>query len=191
MGTSKALLPFGDEALLQRVVRLIAPAVSHFAVVAAPEQDLPALPSTVVVVRDPVEGEGPLRGIAVGLEALARQAPFAYVTATDAPFVSPAFVARMHALCDGDIAVPLIDGRFHPLAAIYATSLHALAAELLAAGQRRPISLFDRATTRVVTAADLFADEAVRRDDPDLATLKNLNTPEDYRAALAAVGLAP
>jgi molybdopterin-guanine dinucleotide biosynthesis protein A len=40
-------------------------------------------------------------------------------------------------------------------------------------------------TTRVVTADEL------RDIDPDLTTLRNVNTPEDYRAALADAGLGP
>ena len=41
MGSSKALLPFGAETMLQRVVRLLATVVSPIVVVAAAEQSLP------------------------------------------------------------------------------------------------------------------------------------------------------
>lgn len=189
MGQPKAWLGFGDEVLLQRVVRRITPAVSAIAVVAAPGQPLPALPASVRLVRDSVAAQGPLCGIAGGLQALAAEVQFAYVTACDAPFVSPAFVRAMRALCDGDIAVARIDERFHPLAAVYKTALHSVASEIFAAGQRRPIALFDRAVTRVVSAADLLADAAVRAADPELTSLKNLNTLDDYRAALALAGI--
>jgi molybdenum cofactor guanylyltransferase len=180
MGRPKALLPFGGEVLLQRVLGRIAPAVGPIAVVAAPDQTLPALPAGVLVVRDPVEGEGPLAGIAVGLAALADRARFAYVTATDAPFVTPAFVRRMRALCDEDAAVPWVDDRYHPLAAVYATHFGAIARELVASGERRATVLCARPRVRAVAAADLS----------DLAALRNLNTPEDYQAALRDAGLA-
>lgn len=187
MGRPKALLPFGDELLIERVIRRVAPAVSAIAVVAAPGQALPPLPPEVIVARDPIEGEGPLCAIAAGLAALHRRVRFAYVTATDAPLIAPAFVRRMRALCDGEAAVPEVGGRLHPLAAVYATALHAAAQELFDAGERRATALCDRA--RVVTAAEIAADPAVRAEDPELATLRNLNTPDDYHAALAAAGL--
>jgi molybdopterin-guanine dinucleotide biosynthesis protein A len=56
MGSSKALLPFGSETMLQRVVRLLGKVVSPLVVVAAVEQELPALPRDVIVARDEREG---------------------------------------------------------------------------------------------------------------------------------------
>ena len=41
MGLAKATLPFGPEAMLQRVVRLLGAVVRPIVVVAAPEQELP------------------------------------------------------------------------------------------------------------------------------------------------------
>src|SRR5205807_272847 len=91
MGRPKAWLPFGGEALLQRVVRRLGEAVSPVVVVAAPGQELPSLPSEVAIVRDPEEGRGPLQGLAAGLAALAGRADAAYATSCDAPFLRPAF----------------------------------------------------------------------------------------------------
>src|SRR6476619_864368 len=62
MGTAKATLPFGNETMLQRVVRLLETAVSPIVVVAAREQALPALPAHVAVTRDEREAKGPLEG---------------------------------------------------------------------------------------------------------------------------------
>ena len=41
MGTAKAMLPFGDELLIQRVVRIVGSVVSLVVVVASPGQSLP------------------------------------------------------------------------------------------------------------------------------------------------------
>jgi molybdopterin-guanine dinucleotide biosynthesis protein A len=60
MGEPKAWLPFGDEVMLQRVVRVVKEAVDFVMVVAAPDQDIPNLPPDVLVVRDDLEGRGPL-----------------------------------------------------------------------------------------------------------------------------------
>ncbi len=52
MGSPKALLPFGSETMLQRVVRLLGSVVSPIVVVAAPDQQLPPLPQGIVITRD-------------------------------------------------------------------------------------------------------------------------------------------
>ena len=83
MGTSKALLPFGPETMLQRVVRLLSEVVSPIVVVAANDQDLPQLPSSVIVTRDENEGRGPLEGLRAGLKALPTTVDAAYVTSCD------------------------------------------------------------------------------------------------------------
>ena len=70
MGTSKALLPFGDETMLQRVVRLLSTVVSPIVVVAAAGQSLPDLQADVIVTRDEQQGRGPLEGLRAGLKAL-------------------------------------------------------------------------------------------------------------------------
>src|SRR3954462_11558215 len=70
MGTSKALLPFGPETILQRVVRILGTIVSPIPVVAATAQELPVLPPGVIVTRDEREGRGPLEGLRAGLKAL-------------------------------------------------------------------------------------------------------------------------
>ena len=73
MGEPKAWLPFGGERMLQRVVRLVANVVEDVAVVAAPGQELPPLPPSVILARDPVPGRGPLQGLAAGLGGPAEQ----------------------------------------------------------------------------------------------------------------------
>ncbi|MEE8452340.1 MAG: molybdenum cofactor guanylyltransferase [Thermoguttaceae bacterium] len=184
MGRPKATLPFGDETMLQRMVRLLGEAVEPVVVVAAVGQALPELPRSVDVVRDRHEDRGPLEGLAVGLRAIADRAEAAFVTTCDAPLLLPAFVRRMVEMSAGHtIAVPHIDGYDEPLAAVYRMAVLPHVDALLAADRRRPVDLFDLVPTRRVTAEEL------RRIDPQLRSLKNVNTPEDYRAALIEAGL--
>src|SRR5947208_6518233 len=83
MGRPKAWLPVGDELMLPRVVRVLREAVGPVVVVAAPGQDVPPLSAGVEVVRDEVEGLGPLAGLAAGLAALDGPADAAYLSACD------------------------------------------------------------------------------------------------------------
>lgn len=184
MGQPKAWLPFGPERMLERVVRLVSTVAGPIVVVAAPGQELPTLPASVLVARDPVPGRGPLQGLAAGLAALPDHVDLAYATATDVPFLQSAWIDRLIMLIgDHDLAMPHCDGFLHPLAALYrrATVLPAVES-LLRSDRLRPVFLIDVLRARIVTADEL------REVDPGLSTLRNLNTPEDYRSSLTAAG---
>jgi molybdenum cofactor guanylyltransferase len=179
MGTSKALLPFGDETMLQRVVRLLGEVVAPIVAVAAVDQVLPELSPDVIVTRDEHEGRGPLEGLRAGLKALPPHVEAAYVTSCDVPLLVPAFVQQMLTLADGyDIAVMEIDGFPHPLSAVYRRTTLPHVELLLSAHRLRPAFLFDAVRTRRVQPREMTA-------DPELHTLQNLNTPEEYAKALA------
>jgi len=187
MGRPKEWLPFGPETMLRRVVRLLGEAVEPVVVVAAAGQELPELPGDVAVLRDREEDRGPLEGIAVGLAAVrARGAEAAFVASCDLPLLKPALVRRMVELAAGyDVAVPRVEGRDHPLAAVYRTGLLSRVEALLEADRLRPFFLFDEAPTRRVTPAEL-ADV-----DPTLESLVNVNTPADYERALECGDSSP
>ena len=177
MGMSKALLPFGDETMLQRVVRLLSEVVPRIVIVAAADQELPALPP-VIVTRDERDGRGPLEGLRAGLKALPADVERAYVTSCDVPLLVPAFARQMLDLSRGyDAAVMEIEGFTHPLSAVYAQTTLAPIEGLLAQDRLRPAFLFDLVKTRRVRPDEITA-------DPDLRTLRNLNTREDYERAL-------
>jgi len=179
MGVAKALLPFGPETMLQRVVRLLGTTVSPIVAVAARDQELPALPAAVIVARDEREARGPLEGLRAGLKALPESVGAAYVTSCDVPLLEPAFVEHLLALLgDHDIAVMEIDGFTHPLSAVYRRAVLPQVESLLAQDRLRPVFLFDAVRTRRVSPDEM------RGADPDLRTLRNLNTREDYEAAL-------
>src|SRR5688572_27783044 len=85
MGYPKAMLPFGPELMLQRVVRLLSEVVSPIVVVAAPGQGLPELSADILMARDERDGCGPLEGLLAGLSTLVGRVDAAYVTSCDVP----------------------------------------------------------------------------------------------------------
>lgn len=183
MGLPKATLPFGPELMLQRVLRILGEVVQPLVVVAAPSQVLPDLPTDVIIARDEREERGPLEGLFAGLNALGDAAEAAYVTSCDVPLLKPEFVSRMiELLGDHQICVPVEEKFHHPLAAVYRTTVTAVVARLLAANRMRPVFLFDEVETRRVPIDQL------KDIDPQLDTLMNLNTPEDYWKALSQGG---
>jgi molybdopterin-guanine dinucleotide biosynthesis protein A len=182
MGRDKAALPFGrDETILQRVVRLLGIVVppEHIVCVAAEGQLLPRLPAGVSVVIDRVLDCGPLAGLAEGLAAIENRAEAVFVTGCDAPLLAPAFIERMFTLLGAAlIAAPHDSRNWHPLPAVYRTSVLPAAVSLLAAGERSLVALLEVNATRRVSLDEL------RDVDPELLSLASCNTPADYEAAL-------
>jgi molybdenum cofactor guanylyltransferase len=185
MGLPKAELPFGAETMLARVVRLVGEACRLIVVVAAADQRLPELREGVIVARDRRPGRGPLEGLAVGLAALPPEVSAAYVTACDVPLLVPAFVDRMFALLgDHAAAVPVNRERVHALSAVYRRNLLDIVESLLEGDQLRAGRLLDIVATRRVAESELID------VDPLLASLKNVNSPQEYFEALAEAGLS-
>jgi molybdenum cofactor guanylyltransferase len=173
MGTPKAWLDWHGSTLLRRVCGIVARgAGGPVAVIRAPGQELPPLPGGVRVVEDAREGRGPMQGILAGLEAV--DADVAFVASVDLPFLHPRFITAVCRGLDGaDVAVPHVAGHRQPLAAAYRPALAPLVAELVQEERMKPAFLFERCATRWL------------EDLPHPESVRNVNAPADYRAALA------
>jgi molybdenum cofactor guanylyltransferase len=68
MGRPKALLPFDGEPLISHIVAELKALFADVVVVAAPGQDLPAMP--VSLVRDEVAYQGPVGGLCYAIRGL-------------------------------------------------------------------------------------------------------------------------
>ena len=127
-----------------------------------------------------------LYGFATGLAAIGT-AEVVYLAACDTPFLQREPIRRTIALLgDHHIAVPVWDGMDHPLSAAYRTNgLSDRIGKLLDSGRRRLVDLLDGADVRRIAAEEL------RAADPDMSSLFNVNTPEDYAEALRRIERAP
>ncbi len=183
MGTPKAWLPFGDEPMLSRVVTALAAVVDPVVVIAGPGQEVPTLHPNVAVVRDSVPHRGPLVGLSTGLGALSGCADAAYVSSCDVPLLQPEFVRFLvDQLGEEAIVAPWDGERYHPLSAVYRHSVLPEIEAMLREECFRLTLLLHRCTVRRILTDNL------REVDPDLRSLKNINTPEDYQALVELVG---
>ena len=175
MGRPKALLPFDGEPLIAHVLRGLKNIFTEVVVVAAPEQELPALPA--VLVRDEVAYQGPVSGIYHGLKAATKE--ICFVTSCDAPFLNLALISHLLSqISDNDVVVPFWQERFQPLHAVYRTSVAPLLKDQLERGELRPIFLYHKVRTLKLD------EDKVRRFDPEGLSFLNMNSPADYDAAL-------
>ena len=187
MGRDKATLPFGPEFLLQRIVRtlgqIIAPA--DMVVVAADGQVLPPLAPEIRVVTDRRPDRGPLEALSVGLGELRPDIEAAFVTGCDFPLLTTPFVRRLFELLgQAEIAVPNDGTRRHCLTAVYRPRVLPTIDRLLSANRLKVQDLLALCACRDVSPDEL------RDVDPNLHSLLNINTPEQYQAALVLADLA-
>jgi molybdopterin-guanine dinucleotide biosynthesis protein A len=177
-------LPFGDETMLARVVRIVSQAVSPVVVVAALEQELPELPAGTLVTRDEIPDTGPLGGLASGIAILRDQVDAVYLSSCDVPLLKGEFIrAIVASLGTYELAMPKDGEYLHPLAAIYRIGVESRARRLLAQNRLKAQFLAQDSNACLIDTG------ALRRVDPNLESLKNVNSADDYQAALVAAHL--
>lgn len=173
MKQDKVRLLVGTEPLIQKILKQVEGYFDEVLLSVSKGQtfDFVSCPQ----VEDEVEGQGPLAGILSGLRAAVHDV--CVVAACDIPDIDMAFVGRMLEAAKGwEIVVPSsAEGTFEPLLAVYKKSVIPKIEKLLATSNRQVLALFGLCKTRVLKMSDS-------------SWLKNLNTPEDYRAYLKALG---
>jgi molybdopterin-guanine dinucleotide biosynthesis protein A len=185
MGSAKADLVWRGLPLAVHMAGILQQATTGPVVaVAAPDQTVPALPTGVELVRDRVIAGGPLRGVEAGLLGIGERADTVFVASIDTPLLHPVFVAALLAALgpDDDLLVPDAQGFRHPLTAVWRTATLPAVTTALEEGIAGPGGLFDRVRTRFLDEAALLALPGVADADPQLGSLRNANTPDEFAA---------
>ena len=180
MGRDKRALPWtpaadgSPQTLLGHVAATVSRLTDDGVLVA---NDDPGVPGARVV-GDLYPRSGSLGGIYSGLAAAAHS--LAFIAAADMPFLNPTLILDLVGQAARvDAVIPLTDGRPEPLHAVYRKTALAPARRRIERRELKVAPVFDAVQTVWVPEADL------RRHDPDLRSFWNLNTPHDYRRALA------
>ena len=169
-GIAKHELVIGGETILARQVRVLAPRVTEI-LVSCPV-DVPGHRT----VRDAIADAGPLAGIAAGL-AVATTA-WLLVIAGDMPDLRGDVLDLLLSPTDEDASAFRVDGLPEPLVcALRVEAFRALVAARLAAGDLKASRLLtDHPRVRWIDPRGL---------DPELRSLRNVNTAAEYAAARA------
>jgi molybdopterin-guanine dinucleotide biosynthesis protein A len=171
MGRPKARLPWFGRSMLEHVLDRLRPVVDELIVVASAELELPPLDARIVRDREP--DRGPLEGIREGLAAA--HSDLAFVTSTDAPFLTPEHVNSL--LERGRAVAPLAEGRVQVLSAVYPCTAWKEAAALLERGVARPLALLEGLGYEPLESP---LDEAT-------PPWRGFNTPSEYLACARSV----
>ena len=185
MGVDKAFLELGGRALIERVLDALRAVCGEQIIVAnarAPYERF-ALP----VVPDSLPDFGPLAGLHAGLSAM--RAELGVVVAVDMPFLNPTLLQALVAAAGGwDAAIPSLatgggaenvrrarakDMDMHPLHAVYRRSCLPSIEAAIERGDRQLNAFLPGVRVRYVGA------DEIRRYDPELRSLININTPAD------------
>jgi molybdopterin-guanine dinucleotide biosynthesis protein A len=163
-GVAKHELLIAGETILARQQRVLAPRVVEILV--ASSRAIPGLRT----VHDPIEGAGPLAGIAAGLAAVGT--PWLLVVAGDMPYLTGDVVDAVLAArrAGVDAVCARAGGLPEPLLCVLHARVHAVLARRLAAGRYKAAGLFTEEDLAVAWV------EVV-----DSRALHNINSPEDLR----------
>lgn len=179
MGRDKALLPWRGRPLLAHVVDVVGRVCQPVVVAASAGQELPPLPPATIVSRDAAYRQGPLHGICAAMDALPREVEGVFLTGCDYPHISESVIRFLSERFDQyrAIIIPQVGGVAQPLIALYPTAVHGLAVGLVARGEASLRAILENHPWQSIAESDL------RSVDPDLASFRCVNTPEEWREA--------
>lgn len=176
MGTNKALLKINEKTNIERIAETLKVHFDDIILVTNDPETFQFL--GLKMVRDLYPGKGPLAGIQAGLKASNYDVNF--IVACDMPFVSgPLAKTLVGSSGNYDAVIPVINGRQHPLFAVYRKKIVTQVEKNLVDDRLAIKGLLDYLNVRYVTEKDL----------PDYSSLDlerfffNMNQPNEYEDA--------
>lgn len=174
-GRDKLAEPIGGQSMLDRAIAAVGQ-VAGVVLVVAPPASLPAMSSSDArLVHDVRAFEGPLAGLATGLDAIDPTLERVVAVGGDMPTLVPAVLRRLvDALDTHEAAVLADDAGPRPLPIALRRSAAAPTLDrLLAGGERRLRGILVELDVVVIPPATW------RLDDPDGLTLRDVDVPGD------------
>jgi len=170
-GRIKSHLPLGDQTFLQHLAQTLQSVCAETCIVTRNPEEYSS--SNLPVYTDIFSLRCSLSGIHAALNYSPRRHVF--ITACDTPLLLPEVIRLLmnQGSPADDVVVPVINGYFEPLCAIYSRTCLPLLSELLQAGQAKISAMYSRIRVHMVQEAE------IRTADPRLDSFINVNTPQD------------
>ena len=183
MSAPKALLKVGGSPIIKREAEALGRVFDELLVVANDPAPYAALGLAVIPDADEFrELKGPMTGLYSAL--LSAGNDYVFAAACDMPFIEPELVEWMAGLRHGfDAVVPKTGGLVEPLFGVYARRAAPVLEGLLRGGNRRLQDALGSLAVRFV------GEEEMRRYDPELRSLMNVNTPDELSRARSLAAL--
>jgi molybdenum cofactor guanylyltransferase len=177
MGQNKALMPFLEQPLIERVVQRLKHAADEILI----NTNQPDLFSFLKLAMFPdlIPGKGPLGGLFTALSVA--KFPLVAVVACDMPFINPQLLTHERDLLgvdEWDVVLPRSNDGLDPLHAVYRKDACLPAIRLALDEDRlRMVSWIGDVKVREMGIEELLV------IDPDLRSFINVNTPDEFRRA--------
>jgi molybdopterin-guanine dinucleotide biosynthesis protein A len=173
-GINKALLRIKDRSIVERACDVLSGLFPEVIVITNSFDDFRFL--GLPMFSDLIPGKGSLGGLYTGLTACTHEK--AFLVACDMPFLNREAILHMvRQIRDHDVVIPRIGGYLEPLHAAYSRKCLPHIEELLGKGDLKIIDFVHTVNVLEIAEQDL------RRFDPQLRFILNLNTPEDFKRA--------
>lgn len=180
---NKALIRLGDKPLLLHVVEKVFGSTHETVVVIGKNDELDKyasfLPSKVTILKDTMEGKGPLVGIVTGMQKM--RSEYTVILPCDSPFIKREVIGHLFKRAQGaDAAIPRWpNGNIEPLHAVYKILTSIPAAET---ALRKDELLIVDMIKRLDKVVYVNTDE-LKNFDQELITFFNINNQEDLKTA--------
>lgn len=177
MGQNKALLPIGDMTAVERVIKKTAPFSDEQLLIT---NDLPAFSFlNINMTEDMRPYEGPLAGLETAMHHVF--AEWYFLTACDMPLIQTSvlkYLSEFTGATEADAVIPEIEGRQHPLLALYRRKALPEVTACLSSNRRSVQALLDTITFDTVTENDMIKGGV---PDTEIASsFYNMNRPDEY-----------
>ncbi len=183
-GVNKALLPLGDERMLERQIRMMKELCEEVILVTnEPRLFLPIVGSSIRIITDFIKNQGPLGGMHAAF-TLSRHTDI-WVVGGDMPFISSEIAERLWRIKQQQrcmAVVPALYGEVYPMHAIYDKRCASYAMEQMEAGGNKVMQLLGSVAHCMIEPEALGGLEKAR------SFTFQVNTPEDYEQALGYIG---
>ncbi|PLS03875.1 molybdenum cofactor guanylyltransferase [Neobacillus cucumis] len=176
MGTNKALLRINEKTNIERIAEKLKLLFDDIILVTNDSEQYEFL--GVRMVPDQYPGMGPLAGVHAGLMASEYDANF--IVACDMPFVSGKLAEAMvsNAL-HYDAVIPVINGKMHPLFAVFKKQAASPVEQSIQGGQLRMKDVLDHLNVLYLTEKELATYSKMDLEK----VFFNMNHPEEYAEA--------
>jgi molybdenum cofactor guanylyltransferase len=181
MGRDKAFIVWQGRPLIERTISVLGEVCDEVLIVA--DEALRFAHLNIAVQPDTLRGAGPLSGLHAGLRAMSKE--LGVVVAVDMPLLNADLLrALVDAAAGFDAVVPLSANvstrealarskNVHPLHAVYRRTCLPANEATLERGERRVSAFLAEVRVRYFSVSEM------RRIDPQLRSLVNVNTPEE------------